>query len=207
MKIIDISQVIHPEMNIYPGDPHYHSHLVSSFKRGDICEVSELTIGSHCGTHIDAPRHMIPGGDTLESIPLECFIGSCRVIDVHASIINEKLLAEQNIQRGERILFRTDPECRYQDSRDLSSVVLSMRAAQYLVNCGVLLVGIDSPTIENMEVCDGEVHRTLLHGGVAILEGLCLKNAKPGTYNISALPLKLCGENGSPCRAVLIADD
>ena len=207
MRIIDISQVIHPDMMVYPGDPRFHSTLASSFKCGDVCEVSELTIGSHCGTHVDAPRHMIPCGAALESVPLDSFIGPCRVINVPSAIISEKILAEHNICEGERILLRTDPECRHQDSRGFNPVVLSMRAAQYLVKCRVRLIGIDSPTVENMEICDGEVHRTLLGAGVAILEGLCLREATGERYFLSALPLRLDGENGSPCRAVLIDEE
>lgn len=207
MKIIDISQVIWQDMMVYPGDPEFHSHPTSSFKRGDVCEVSELTIGSHCGTHIDAPLHMIPGGAALESLSLECFIGPCRVIDVHASVISEKYLAELNIVEGERLLLRTDPEGVHQDGRSFNPAVLSMRAAQFLAKRRIRLIGIDSPTIENMELCDGEVHRTLLGEGIAVLEGLRLGNVPAGRYFLSALPLKLDGENGSPCRAVLLKED
>ena len=92
MKIIDISQRIQPDMLVYPGDPHFGTRLVSSFKHGDMCEVSELTIGSHCGTHVDAPLHMIPGGETVESMPLVNFIGPCRVLTMPAAVINEKML-------------------------------------------------------------------------------------------------------------------
>ena len=81
-----------------------------------------------------------------------------------------------------------------------------MRAAQYLAQQHVRLVGIDSPTVENMEICDGEIHRTLLGAGVAILEGLLLEKATGEHYFLSALPLSLTGENGAPCRAVLIEE-
>ena len=82
-----------------------------------------------------------------------------------------------------------------------------MRAAQYLAQQKVLLVGIDSPTVENMELCDGEVHRELLHAGVAILEGVDLCEATEERYFLSALPLRLSQENGAPCRAVLVKED
>ena len=193
MKIIDISQRIQPDMLVYPGDPHFGTRLVSSFKQGDMCEVSELTIGSHCGTHVDAPLHMIPGGETVESMPLVNFIGPCRVLTMSAAVINEKMLQEANIKPGERILLRTDPEGK------------ALRSGRF--NPSVLLVGIDSPTVENMELCDGEVHRTLMEAGVAIVEGLCLQAADKERYILSALPLSLTGENGAPCRAVLIDEE
>ena len=192
-------------MTVYPGDPRFTSRSVSSFKHGDICEVSELTIGSHCGTHIDAPLHMIPGGATIETMPLEQFIGPCRVLTLAAPVITEKMLSEHQIQECERILLRTDPKGEYTPKNgQFNPSVLSMRAAQYLAERHVRLVGIDSPTVENMELCDGEVHRALLQAGVAILEGLCLKDVPGERYILSALPLSLVGENGAPCRAVLI---
>ena len=204
MKIIDVSQIIHTDMQVYPGDPHFHSHPVSSFRQGNVCEVSEITIGTHCGTHVDAPSHMIPFGAPLQSLPLDCFIGPCRVITLHASIISEKALLDLDIKEGERILFRTDPDGRHMKSQRINPAVLSMRAAQYLISRGVKLVGIDSPSVENMEVSDGELHRKLLKAGIAILEGLDLCKAEKDAYFLSALPLRLDGENGSPCRAVLV---
>ena len=133
MKIIDISQEIISDMTVYPGDPRFHSQACSSFKRGDMCEVSELTIGSHCGTHVDAPLHMIPGGATIESMPLECFIGPCRVLTFHEQVITEKMLVDCQVAEGERILLRTDPKGEYKPKNGhFNPAVLSMRAAQYL---------------------------------------------------------------------------
>ena len=192
-------------MTVYPGDPNFHSHPVCSFKQGDICEVSELSIGSHCGTHIDAPLHMIPGGKGIEAMPLDCFVGPCRVLTLPAAVITEKMLMDYGVKAGERILLRTDPKAEYTPKNgEFNPAVLSMRAAQYLAQAGVKLVGIDSPSVENMEICDGEIHRLLLSSGVAILEGLLLEKANKEEYFLSALPLSLVGENGAPCRAVLI---
>ncbi|MCI6375034.1 MAG: cyclase family protein [Clostridiales bacterium] len=206
-RIIDISQQMCPEMVVYPGDPRFQSRSVSSFKMGNMCEVSELTMGSHCGTHIDAPLHMIKGGAGVESMPLDCFYGPCRVLTIAADVINEKMLSDQQIKEGERILLRTDPKGKHARSGRFNPAVLSMRAAQYLAQMRVRLVGIDSPTVENMELCDGEVHRTLMDAGVAIVEGLCLQGADKENYILSALPLSLTGENGAPCRAVLIDEE
>ncbi|MDO5377147.1 MAG: cyclase family protein [Clostridia bacterium] len=207
MKIIDISQKLCPEMAVYPGDPRFQSKTVCSFKQGSMCEVSELTIGSHCGTHIDAPLHMIPGGGDIETLPLDCFVGACRILTIPAAIISEKMLEEFDIKEGERILFRTDPEGKAQQKGRFNPAVLSLRAAQLLASKRVRLVGIDSPTVENMELCDGEVHRTLLGAGVAVLEGICLQGVAKERYLLSALPLRLAGENGAPCRAVLIDEE
>lgn len=206
MKIIDISQEIRPNMIVYPGDPVFHSRSVSSFKQGDICEVSELTLGSHCGTHVDAPLHMIPGGPGMESVPLESLLGPCRVLTVQSPIISEKQLMDMEIKEGERILLRTDPDGKYLKNGRFNPTVLSMRAAQLLASLHIRLLGIDAPTVENMELCDGEVHRTLLGAGITLLEGLCLQDATQEHYMLSALPLRLAGENGAPCRAVLFSE-
>ena len=206
-KIIDISQKVCPEMAVYPGDPRYQTRTVCGFKLGDMCEVSELTMGSHCGTHIDAPLHMIPDGKGIDTMPLDCFYGPCRVLTIGASVVSEKMLADMGIQPGERILLRTDPTGKYARSGRFNPAVLSMRAAQYLAELRVKLVGIDAPTVENMELCDGEIHCALLSAGVAILEGVCLKEAVRERYTLSALPLNLIGENGAPCRAVLIDEE
>lgn len=204
--IIDISQELRPGMFVYPGDPRFSSRPVNSFGQGNMCEVSELTIGTHCGTHIDAPLHMIPDGDALEAMPLDRFIGPCRVLTLPAAVIGERMLLEHDIKEGERILLRTDPHGEYRNTGHFNPSVLSMRAAQVLAQRRVRLIGIDSPTVENMELCDGEIHRMLMRAGVAILEGLCLENATKEHYMLSALPLRMPGENGSPCRAVLIEE-
>lgn len=207
MKIIDISQEIRPNMLVYPGDPIFHSRSVSSFKSGNMCEVSELCIGSHCGTHVDAPLHMVPGGATIDTLSLDCFLGPCRVLTIQSPIISEKQLMDLDVREGERILLRTDPQGKYQGKGRFNPTVLSMRAAQLLTERRVKLVGIDAPTVENMELCDGEVHRLLLGSGIAVLEGLCLQDATEEHYLLSALPLRLVGENGAPCRAVLYRED
>ena len=204
--IIDISQELHPGMFVYPGDPRFSSRLVNSFGQGSMCEVSELTIGTHCGTHIDAPLHMLPEGKALEAMPLDLFIGPCRVLTLPAAVVNERMLLEHDIQEGERILLRTDPRGEYREPGRFNPAALSLRAAQLLLQRRVKLVGIDAPTVENMELGDGEIHRMLLGAGIAILEGLCLEGATKECYTLSALPLRLTGENGSPCRAVLVEE-
>ena len=89
-------------------------------------------MGTHCGTHVDAPLHMLPDGAPLESIPLDCFVGKCRVLTVPYPIISEKTLEELQVKPGERILLRTDPNGKYNRHGKFNPAVLSMRAAQYL---------------------------------------------------------------------------
>ena len=205
MQIIDISQPLHAGMTVYPGDPPLTSRTCLSFLKGDGCEVSEITIGTHCGTHIDAPRHMIPGGKGIAYFPLDCFIGPCRVLTIPNQEITQEMLAAFSVKTGERILLRTDPKGIYHET--MNPAALSLSAAAYLAEKKVKLVGIDSPSVENMEDSDGRIHRTLLAAGIAVLEGLRLHEAKDGSYLLSALPLHLAEENGAPCRAVLVKEN
>ena len=103
-----------------------------------------------------------------------------------SSVISEKALQELNVQPGERILLRTDPNGKYNKHARFNPSVLSMRAAQYLAQLPVKLVGIDAPTVENMELCDGEVHAALLKAGIPLLEGLRLEEADKENYELSA---------------------
>ena len=194
-------------MIVYPGDPQYHSKRVYSFADGHDCEVSEIVIGSHCGTHVDAPKHMIPGGAPLQDTPLDRFIGPCRVLNIPTEVITAEMLSNHRIASGERILIRTDPEGRYASHHaGLNPAAIDQSAAAYLSACGIALVGIDSPSVEDMGLSDGAVHRQLLSAGIAVLEGLRLQDVEEGNYFLSALPLALEGENGSPCRAVLVKE-
>lgn len=206
MRIIDISQRVHSEMLVYPGDPKYVSETVSSFRDGDGYEVSRLVIGSHCGTHIDSPSHMLAGGDTIDQLPLDAFYGPCRVITASAEDISEKMIISMAVKPGERILLKTDPQAKYGTERFNPSAI-SLSGARRLAEQKPLLIGIDAPSVENVEEHAGEIHRTLLSAGIVLLEGLCLSHVPDGAYMLSAFPLSLLGENGSPCRAVLIKNE
>ena len=203
MKIYDIAQEVFG-CQVFAGDPAPEKKQLCSIEKGDLYNLTAFGMCVHNGTHIDAPTHMVPDGKPLESFPLDCFIGPCRVLNVPYPVISEKALQELNVQPGERILLRTDPNGKYNKHARFNPSVLSMRAAQYLAQLPVKLVGIDAPTVENMELCDGEVHAALLKAGIPLLEGLRLEEADKENYELSALPIRLMGENGAPCRAVLI---
>ena len=203
MKIYDISQEVFG-CQVFAGDPAPEKKQLCSIEKGDLYNLTAFGMCAHNGTHIDAPTHMVPDGKPLESFPLDCFIGPCRVLNVPYPVISEKALQELNVQPGERILLRTDPNGKYNKHARFNPSVLSMRAAQYLAQLPVKLVGIDAPTVGNMELCDGEVHAALLKAGIPLLEGLRLEDADKENYELSALPIRLMGENGAPCRAVLI---
>lgn len=196
MAIIDISLPLGPDTPLYPGDPPARVERLSEACGGDTYALSRLTLGSHAGTHVDAPAHFLPGGATVDALALDACIGPALVLDLRelAGPIAAAELA--GLPRGaERVLLRGGAPT---DGR-----WLSLEAAELLVERAVRLVGIDSLSVAAPE-SPGAVHRLLLAAGLVILEGLDLRAAPAGAYTLVCLPLKLTGGDGAPARAVLV---
>jgi arylformamidase len=195
--IIDISLPLSPATPTFPGDPPFEVERISEAQGGESFALSRLTLGSHSGTHVDPPAHYLPGGATVDQLPLDACIGPAVVLDVSAgsgAITPDELDAlPDGVQR---VLLRTG-------GRPLDGRALHPDAAARLAARGVRLAGIDTLSIGPVE-SPGEVHRLLLAAGVVILEGLDLTNAPPGDYTLLCLPLKLAGGDGAPARAVLL---
>ncbi len=168
---------------VYPGDPVPGRAPFKSIGAGDACNLTVLTFGSHAGTHMDAPRHFVADGATIDEVPLARCIGPCRVVTVDrmadAPALAPYLLAVC------RLLLR-------------GCEAITPAAARLCVERGVWLLG-----LEGQSVGDHEVHRTLLGAGIPVLEGLCLAQVPDGAYHLMAQPLKLGGLDGAPVRAVL----
>ncbi len=197
MRYYDVTRPLVTGMIVYPGD------IEPSFDQKDQGQylISDLHLSSHTGTHIDAPNHYLKTGNTIDCIPLESLIGTCRVVEIFETngLISRKHL-EGRIGRERRILIRTSFSGKNSFSEEYPS--LSLEAAEYLVSCGITCVGIDSPSIESYN-CDGNVHRYLLKNNCIIIELLDLKGVPEGIYEMVALPLRLTGLDGSPARVVL----
>jgi len=159
-------------------------------------------LSSHSGTHIDAPVHYLKTGTTVDELPLEHFVGPCRVLDVSraGSLIDASFFKGRTLG-AERILLKTAFSGCTSFREDYPS--LTMDAAQYLTSTGALCVGIDSFSIESF-VCDGSVHRELLSHGCLIIELLDLSHVPEGDYTLFALPLRLAGLDGAPARVILL---
>lgn len=164
-------------------------------------------MGSHTGTHLDAPRHFIRGGKGLDDMPLEATVGPARVIAIRNSkVINSEELCSHQIRRGERILFRTrnSTHC-WKAARFVKDFVsLLPEAARFLAQRRVRMVGIDYLSVGSYRERNGvEVHRTLLGAGIWILEGLNLSHVRPGAYELLCLPLRIFQSDGAPARAIV----
>ncbi|MFW5698648.1 MAG: cyclase family protein [Planctomycetota bacterium] len=206
MAIHDISVPVMPGLVGWPGDPPVVIERHGGLDHPDACVTSTLQLGSHCGTHLDAPAHFLPG-TTVDRLPLEALLGPAQVLDCRGrGMIDADDLASAAIETGiTRLLLRSDNSERWSDpchrfAEDF--VALTPAAAASLIAAGIRLIGIDYLSIGRMH--DGApTHRLLLGAGIVILEGLDLRQVDPGVYDLACLPLKLAGGDGAPCRAVL----
>lgn len=206
MQIIDISLPLDSSTPIYPGNAPYTLTPVRPLE-GHSSALSVVSLGTHTGTHVDAPSHVLSHGGALETLPLSCFVGPCRVLDFVAStepIISLEFLRQQGIQPGERILFKTKNSERGFTQMYDQYVSVGSEAAMYLAEVGVVLVGIDAPSIKARGSSDNRPHTVLLERGIPIVEGIDLSAVDPGEYELCCLPLRLIGAEGAPARAVLI---
>jgi arylformamidase len=170
--------------------------------RGDMGNNSSIHMGIHTGTHMDAPKHVIADGKTIDRIPLSDAIGPARVIEINDNAaVKAEELKQYKFKQGERILFKTknSERCWKTDAFIPDFVYIAEDAAQLLANSGVKLVGIDYLSVGGPPM----THKILLGAGIWLLEGLNLSTVNPGNYNLICLPLKIMQTEGSPVRAVL----
>lgn len=193
----DVTRPLTGRVLVYPGD---HVPSMVQEDRGRYL-LSSLHLSTHSGTHIDAPSHYIPGGAPVDAIPPSLLIGRCRVIEIPGrdTEIGAGMI-RPFLEGVERLLIKT--WFSREDAFREDYPGLSHEAARIIAEAGVGCVGIDSPSIEPY-AGDGRVHRTLLSQGIAIIELLDLVCIEEGDYWMVALPLRLEGLDGSPCRVLL----
>jgi arylformamidase len=206
-RVLDISVPNRPGMHVYPGDPVLRVEAARRIAEGDVCNLSVLTMGSHTGTHVDAPYHFLADGPRLGDVGLDRMVGDALVADLRGrSAIDAAALAGVPLRAGDILLCRTDNSERWSTPefrRDFT--YLTEDAAASLVERGVRAVGMDYLSIERFGSPDFPVHRRLLGAGVFVIEGLDLRGVDPGRYTLVCLPLKFPELDGAPARAVLLA--
>ena len=204
MKIYDISLTLSPHSIRWVTAQPLELIERKRMSRGDTNNSSSIHTSVHAGTHVDAPFHFLPDGITIESLPLETFIGPARVCAVEAgSHVNAADVAKAELQGETRVLFKTrNSQLLKKAEYDPSFAPFSVDGAKALVDLGVKLVGLDylSAAGANEQV---SVHRAFLDHGVILLEGVDLSEVPPGRYELFCPPVKLAGSDGAPCRAVL----
>jgi arylformamidase len=207
MSIYDISVPVETEGLIYPGNPEIHIELQQAISKGAGANVSSITFGSHTGTHVDAAKHFFDDGETVDRIPIERLIGTAILLAFPDDLmsIGAADLEKHNIGTHKRVLLRTRNSSFIRKPEfAVDYTFLAPDGAQYLVDHGVELVGIDYLSIEQFHSGHHRTHITLLEKKVVIVEGLDLSVPKPGVYQLICLPLRLAGLDGAPARAVLV---
>jgi arylformamidase len=210
-SIIDISLPVGPELVVWPGNPQVRITPASRLSNGDASNVSQLSLGTHSGTHVDPPSHFLEEGMTAEQLPLDALVGEAMVADLTGvdGSIRPRDLDELPIPpEVSRVLFKTRNSDRWhQPGAGFTAdyVSLSVEGARWLVRRGIRLVGTDSLSIETYRAPGRPTHHVLLEAGVTVVEGLDLWDVAPGLYTLLCLPLKVAGGDGAPARAVLLA--
>lgn len=203
MKIHDITLTLRDELPCWPGDTPYRFALAWSKQDGASVNVGQVSTTVHIGTHVDAPFHFDDGGATIEALGLDPYLGPARVIDVRGrQVIGIKDLEPFDLSETPRLLLRTDGWLDH--SRFPESIpVLDERVPAYLREQGVILLGLDVPSVDQIDSKTLPIHHALGTLGIMILESVDLTRVEPGVYELIALPLKLEGADGSPVRAIL----
>ena len=197
MKIYDISQEVFG-CQVYPGDPTPKKTELKSMEKGEMYNLTAFNMCAHNGTHIDAPRHFIKDGKTVDEIAPEVFVGKAYVVEHHGVLTGEDAARivtkarERDLEAAKRILMKGEVE-------------VSLAAAQVFAASKMLLLGNEPQTVgpQNAPMA---VHLALLSAGVVLLEGIRLGEALEGVYFLNAAPLNLSGADGAPCRAILISN-
>jgi arylformamidase len=207
--LYDISMPIRSGGLIYPGDPEIRIEAHRSIASGDPANVSVLTLGSHSGTHVDAPSHFLESGGTVDELAVERLVGPAVVLNLLGDTpeIGAAELVAHDLRGCRRVLLRTRNSAllrRGEFSREYRA--LAPDGAAYLADGGVELVGIDYLSVERFDSDIYPVHHLLLERGVVIVEGLDLSEVPPGVYQLVCLPLRLAKLDGAPARAVLFEE-
>jgi arylformamidase len=208
-KIFDVSMEVYSGMLVWPGDDGVDLHRTQKMEEGAHNNFSRITCGVHTGTHVDAPLHFIPGGKTIEQLPLEILSGPAWTADcTSVQRIGADALDRIGIPAGtKRLLLKTN------NSKELESMTafrgdyagLDESGAKWIVGKGIQLVGSDFLSVACRDQT-GPVHRALLETEVILVEGLILQNVPSGACRFTCLPVKFRGSDGALARAMVEID-
>lgn len=183
MALYDLTHPLGPSTPVYPGDPPVEVRLWSDLSRGEAYTLRELRLGSHSGTHVDAPAHLLPGGMTLDRAPLELWKGRALLLDLEA-------LPSTDLTGVRRLLIAGAPEG------------LPREEARRIAEAGPVLVGVDGPSVDRAQDEELRNHLLLLGAGIVLVENLRLAGVPRGWGRIYCLPLLIPGGDGAPARVL-----
>jgi arylformamidase len=215
MKIWDISRTLSNEFAEWPGDEPFHYRLTNEIAKGASVNLGAIRMSVHNGTHADARFHFDTNGEPIEKAPLDLYLGRVTVVDLSQSFsrLKEKHLITledlrpqaEEIAATSRLLVKTG---RWSDSTVFPEriPVVAADVPVWLQKNGVKLLGVDLPSVDEIDSKSLQNHQALARTGIAIIESLDLSEVPAGVYNFAALPLKIAGADGAPVRAVLWRD-
>jgi arylformamidase len=208
MRIYDVTVPLRPTIPTYAGEePAPKLNFHSLIREGKSANVSELSLGSHTGTHVDAPDHFLDNGKTVEQMPVDYLVGPARVVEfAREGPITAADLDAANIPPDTRRLLAKTPNGRFwdDDSFHPEFTAFADDAGPWLAERGLFLVGIDYLSIERFRSTSHAVHHALLAKNIVILEGVDLREVSPGEYFIVCAPLPVVGADGAPARVFLL---
>jgi arylformamidase len=204
--IHDISPLISHRIAVFPGDQNFERRIAMDFNQGDHLALSSILTTVHVGAHTDAPNHYHGEGQAIHERKLEYYLGRCQVLSV--SLPRGERIGLEHLRgieiQAPRVLFKTrsfpNPD---QWNGDFNS--FSPELVDELARKKVILVGIDTPSVDPADSKGLEAHQAIYRNNLAILEGVVLDHVPDGIYTLVALPLKIEGGDASPVRAVLIS--
>lgn len=208
MKIHDISLDLNNDTIVYPNNVPISIETHAKMPEAST-HLSKIIMGTHSGTHVDAPMHAVVGAPSLDQIPLEIFVGEATVFDMSHRKAGEAVMISDfeergGVKEGQRILVKTsNSERGFKEFYD-DYVYLDGDCADWLTDKKIKLFGIDYLSIKQRGSDDHRPHTSLLEAGIPIIEAVNLKDISEGTYELYCLPLKFKGVEGGPVRAILI---
>ena len=215
MKIWDISRTLSNDFAEWPGDEPFHYRLTGEIAKGQSVNLGAISMSVHNGTHADARFHFDKKGESIEKTPLDIYLGRATVVDLAQTFLHSKekhlITTEdlkphaEDIAATSRLLVKTG---RWQDSTIFPEQipVIAADVPAWLQKNGVKLLGLDLPSMDEIDSKSLQNHHALASAEIAIVESLDLSEVASGIYNLAALPLKIAGGDGAPVRAVLWRD-
>jgi arylformamidase len=212
MKVWDISRTLSNDLAEWPGDEPCRFRLTSEKTKGASVNLGAISMSVHNGTHADARFHFDTDGEPIEKASLQTYLGPATVVDLwqafldskekHLITIEDLRPSAEAIAATSRILVKTG---RWTDSTVFPKQipVIAADVPAWLQKNGVKLLGLDLPSVDEIDSKSLQNHHALAHAGIAIIESLDLSNVASGIYHLAALPLKIAGGDGAPLRAIL----
>jgi arylformamidase len=203
VEIIDISLPLEISLAVWPGDTEFDYQLAWKRSAGASVNVGAVRMSTHCGTHIDAPFHFDDGGKKVDQLSLVPFIGKAIVIHARGRENISRSDLSRDLGGAERLLIRTDA---WSDPHSFPEriPVIDPDVPDWLGSQGIVLLGLDVPSVDVLESKELPNHHALARNQIAILESLNLRHVEEGIYHLVAAPLKLVGADGAPVRALLM---